>query len=77
MLMAINNQELTSPYLVQGVFVKLMGEGLCSCKSEKVAVTIASYNICKSDLPVVYKNHLWLVAPITRILLEKGMTPKA
>jgi len=77
MLMAINNPELTSPYLLQeGVFAKVMGEGLYSYKFNKVAVTIASYNVCTSDLPVVYKNELRFVAPITRILLEKAAKPQ-
>jgi len=53
-----------------------MGEGLYSYKCNKVAVTIASYNVCTSDLPVVYKNELRFVAPITRILLEKAAKPQ-
>ena len=53
-----------------------MGEGLYSYKCNKVAVTIASYNICTSDLPVIYKNELRFVAPITRILLEKKAKPQ-
>ena len=77
LLIAVNNPELASPFLLQeGVFGRILGEALYTYQCHKEYVSIASYNQCTSDLPVVYEQKLRFASPITRILLDINVIPK-